>query len=74
MYQPIFDLESGRVLGVEALLRWNHPVRGIVQPDAFIPLLEETSQIVEVGRWVLGRGVPPGGRSGSSPSATCTCR
>ena len=53
MYQPIFDLETGRVLGVEALLRWNHPARGVVQPDTFIPLLEETKQIVEVGRWVL---------------------
>ena len=53
VYQPIFDLESGNALGVEALLRWNHPTRGIVQPDAFIPLLEETKQIVEVGRWVL---------------------
>ena len=53
MYQPIFDLDSGRVLGVEALVRWNHPVRGIVQPDTFIPILEETKQIIEVGRWVL---------------------
>ena len=53
MYQPIFDLENGRVLGVEALVRWNHPTRGVVQPDTFIPLLEETKQIVEVGRWVL---------------------
>ena len=53
MYQPIFDLESGHVLGVEALLRWNHPTRGVVQPDTFIPLLEETKQIVEVGRWVI---------------------
>jgi diguanylate cyclase (GGDEF)-like protein len=53
MYQPIFDLETGGVLGVEALLRWNHPVRGIVQPDDFIPLLEETKLIVDVGRWVM---------------------
>jgi diguanylate cyclase (GGDEF)-like protein len=53
VYQPIFDLESGRVLGVEALLRWRHPTRGIVQPDTFIPVLEETHQIVDVGRWVL---------------------
>jgi len=53
MYQPIFDLDTGRVLGVEALVRWNHPVRGVVQPDMFIPLLEETKQIVDVGRWVL---------------------
>jgi Amt family ammonium transporter len=53
VYQPIFDLDTGRVLGVEALVRWNHPLRGEVQPDTFIPLLEETKQIVEVGRWVL---------------------
>jgi EAL domain-containing protein (putative c-di-GMP-specific phosphodiesterase class I) len=53
MYQPIFDLDSGRVLGVEALVRWKHPRRGVVQPDTFIPVLEETKQIVEVGRWVL---------------------
>ena len=53
VYQPIFDLDNGRVLGVEALVRWNHPVRGVVQPDTFIPLLEETKQIVDVGRWVM---------------------
>jgi diguanylate cyclase (GGDEF)-like protein len=53
MYQPIFDLENGRVLGVEALLRWSHPTRGVVQPDSFIPLLEETNQIVRVGSWIL---------------------
>jgi diguanylate cyclase (GGDEF)-like protein len=53
VYQPIFELESGIVLGVEALLRWKHPQRGIVQPDAFIPLLEETKLIIDVGRWVI---------------------
>ncbi len=53
VYQPIFDLETGTVLGVEALLRWSHPERGIVQPDAFIPLLEETKMIIEVGSWVI---------------------
>jgi diguanylate cyclase (GGDEF)-like protein len=53
VYQPIFDLDNGRVLGVEALLRWQHPERGVVQPDTFVSLLEETNQIVGVGRWVL---------------------
>jgi diguanylate cyclase (GGDEF)-like protein len=53
VYQPIFELESGRVLGVEALLRWNHGGRGVVQPDDFIPLLEETKLIIDVGRWVI---------------------
>jgi diguanylate cyclase (GGDEF)-like protein len=53
VYQPTLDLSDMRPTGVEALIRWRHPVRGIVQPDAFIPLLEETGLITEVGRWVL---------------------
>jgi diguanylate cyclase (GGDEF)-like protein len=52
-YQPTFALSDMKPTGVEALLRWRHPERGIVQPDAFIPLLEETALITEVGRWVL---------------------
>jgi diguanylate cyclase (GGDEF)-like protein len=52
-YQPTFTLSDMKPSGVEALLRWKHPQRGIVQPDAFIPLLEETGLITEVGRWVL---------------------
>ncbi|HLM85281.1 MAG TPA: EAL domain-containing protein [Solirubrobacteraceae bacterium] len=52
-YQPTFALSDMRPTGVEALLRWRHPERGVVQPDAFIPLLEETGLITEVGGWVL---------------------
>jgi diguanylate cyclase (GGDEF)-like protein len=53
VYQPIFNLETGRTKGVEALLRWRHPVRGVVQPDAFIPILESSGMIIDVGRWVI---------------------
>jgi diguanylate cyclase (GGDEF)-like protein len=53
VYQPTFDLQTMTPTGVEALIRWRRPGRGIVQPEAFIPLLEETKMIVEVGAWVL---------------------
>ncbi len=52
-YQAIYNLDDLTVVGVEALLRWEHPTHGIVQPDEFIPILEQTGQIREVGRWVL---------------------
>jgi diguanylate cyclase (GGDEF)-like protein len=53
-YQPIFDLTTRDVLGIEALIRWRHPTRGIIEPDAFIPVAEESGLIAEIGRWVLG--------------------
>src|SRR5664280_2544451 len=55
LYQPIFDLDSVHIRGVEALLRWQHPTRGVISPDDFIPVLEDSGQIIEVGRWVLNQ-------------------
>ena len=52
-YQPIFDLTTQNVLGIEALIRWRHPTRGIVEPGAFIPNAEESGLISGIGRWVL---------------------
>jgi diguanylate cyclase (GGDEF)-like protein len=59
-YQPTIDLRDMSPTGVEALIRWRHPVRGVVQPDDFIPLLEETGLITDVGKWVLNEACSQG--------------
>jgi EAL domain-containing protein (putative c-di-GMP-specific phosphodiesterase class I) len=52
-YQPIIDLQSLNITGAEALIRWNHPQKGLISPDKFIPIAEDSGLIIAIGKWVL---------------------
>lgn len=52
-YQPQYDLENGTLIGMEALIRWNHPTRGILSPLYFIPIAEQSNLIIDIGEWVI---------------------
>ncbi len=52
-YQPFVDIRTGRVMGLESLVRWNHPKLGIIHPFDFVPLAEETGMIIPIGKWIL---------------------
>ncbi|MCL4448941.1 MAG: GGDEF domain-containing phosphodiesterase [Actinobacteria bacterium] len=55
LYQPIIDLKTGKTCGVEALVRWNHPIHGTVLPDEFLPIAEKSGAIFSIGSWVLNQ-------------------
>lgn len=56
-YQPKIEMQSGRVVGAEALIRWNHPERGLLYPADFLPIIESTNLIVEIGDWVIEQAI-----------------
>jgi len=62
LYQPVVDLATGALVGMEALLRWNHPHRGVLSPPTFIDIAEETGEIVRIGRWILEQACREGVR------------
>ena len=74
LYQPKVDARTGYMAGVEALVRWNHPSRGLIPPDQFIPIAEQSGLINDLDTWVLHGGVPAGPGVGHVASVPCPWR
>jgi diguanylate cyclase (GGDEF)-like protein/excisionase family DNA binding protein len=72
-YQPLVSLDERRIVGVEALVRWRHPMQGIVLPGAFVPIAEDSGLIVPLGRWVLGEACRQLARWTADPSIDLPC-
>jgi EAL domain-containing protein (putative c-di-GMP-specific phosphodiesterase class I) len=68
-YQPQYAVDSGELVGVEALVRWNHPQLGLLGPGAFVPVLEESALIVDAGHWIIREAVQAAGRLAKSMPA-----
>src|SRR6185503_5084071 len=66
-YQPILHLATGAVVGVEALVRWRHPEKGLLLPADFIPLAESTGAILPMGRWILAQACKEAARWAGEP-------
>ncbi len=73
-YQPIVSVMNGDLVGAEALVRWQHPRRGVLEPAEFLPLAEETGLIVPLGQWVLAEACNQGARWQASPAGDLTPR
>src|SRR5205823_6064783 len=71
-YQPLVELTTGKVTGVEALMRWRHPERGIIVPNDFIPIAEENGMIMQIGQWALEEACPQVKAWQSDPAITPT--
>ncbi len=64
-YQPKISIEHGKIVGVESLIRWNHPERGILMPDEFITIAEDTGSIIDIGSWIISTACRAGQQLGS---------